>query len=407
MTVDVAVTGLGLITSAGHSVDATWQGLCASRSFAVRDPVLAGLPVDFACSVSDFDAADRLPRRLVRRTDPFVHFALTAAQQAWDDAGLAPGHVDPARIGIVLGVASSSYVGFGPVFQRLDRGEEHLVSPLMMARSIPSMAAGETAAHLDCRGPNFTVSSACASGGHALGVARDLIRAGTCDIVLAGGAESGRATFNGIAFARMGALSKRRHDPARASRPFDRDRDGFVLSEGAAVLVLERTDHARARGATVHSVLAGYGASADAHHPTNPHPDGRGLHHAITTALADARISPADIDHISAHGTGTPVGDLIEARTLAASFPAGPPPVTALKGAIGHALGAAPAIQAACAVLSLRHQAIPPTVNLDNQDEAIDLDIVTKAPKEVPLHSILSTACGFGGANAALVLRAP
>ncbi|GHG91822.1 hypothetical protein GCM10018780_12750 [Streptomyces lanatus] len=267
------------------------------------------------------------------------------------------------------------------------------------------MAAGEVAAHLDYRGPSFTVASACASGAHAIGVARDLIRSGTCDIVLAGGAESGRSPLSAIGFARLGALSTRRHDPSGASRPFDRDRDGFVLSEGAAVLVLERGDHARARGATHHGVVAGYGASADAHHPVNPHPDGRGLQQAIRTALADADLTPADIDHVSAHATSTPVGDLAEARALSHLFSSTPPPVTALKSLLGHALGAAAAIQAACALLTLRHQAIPPTANLDNQDDAIDLDIVRKAPRAARLRTVLSPAYGFGGANAALILR--
>ncbi|MGK5547102.1 beta-ketoacyl-[acyl-carrier-protein] synthase family protein [Streptomyces sp. URMC 127] len=407
MNRDVAVTGIGLVTPAGVGADATWDGLCSGRSFAATDPALAGLPVDFSCAAGDFDACAHLPRRTVRRTDPFIHLALTAAQQAAADARLTPGAAGPDRIGVVLGVGSNSLVGYPSVSRHLETGEHHLISPLALARSVPSMAAGEVAAHLDCRGPTFTVASACASGGHALGVARDLIRSGTCDLVLAGGSESGRAPLSAISFTRMGALSRRRHDPAGASRPFDRDRDGFVLGEGAAVMVLERPGHARARGATVHAVIAGYGASADAHHPTNPHPDGRGLRHAIGAALTDARLGTADIDHISAHGTSTPVGDVIEARTLRQSFAAGPPPVTALKSSLGHALGAAAAIQVACAVLTLRHQAVPPTVNVDHQDEAVDLDIVTKVPRQRQIRTVMTTSCGFGGANAVFVLRTP
>ncbi|WP_341865945.1 beta-ketoacyl-[acyl-carrier-protein] synthase family protein [Streptomyces viridosporus] len=208
-----------------------------------------------------------------------------------------------------------------------------------------------------------------------------------------------------MTFARLGALSTRQHEPSGASRSFDRDRDGFVLSEGAAVLVLERGNHARARGATAHGVVAGYGASADVHHPVNPHPDGRGLQQAIRTALADAALTPGDIDHVSAHAASTRAGDLAEARALSHVFSSTPPPVTALKSLLGHSLGAASAIQAACALLALRHQAIPPTANLDNQDDAIDLDIVRKAPRPARLRTILTTACGFGGANAALILR--
>jgi 3-oxoacyl-[acyl-carrier-protein] synthase II len=408
VTLDIAVTGIGLITPAGVGADTTWQGLCSGMSFtAAQDPLLTGLPVDLSCPVQNFDACDHLPRRTARRTDAFIHFALAAAQEAAQDAGLAPGSAEPTRIGVVLGVASNSFTGYGRVFELLHAGEHHLVSPLVLPRSLPSMAAGEVAAHLDYRGPSFTVSSACASGAHAIGIARDLIRSGTCDIVLAGGTESGRSPFGAINFARLGALSSRRHDPSGASRPFDRDRDGFVLSEGAAVLVLERGDHARARGAALHGVVAGYGASADAHHPVNPHPDGRGLQQAIRTALTDAGLTPADIDHVSAHATSTPAGDLAEARALSHVFSATPPPVTALKSLLGHALGAAAAIQAACALLALRHQTIPPTANLDHQDDAIDLDIVRKAARAARLRTVLSTACGFGGANAALILRAP
>ncbi|MDF3142280.1 MULTISPECIES: beta-ketoacyl-[acyl-carrier-protein] synthase family protein [unclassified Streptomyces] len=407
MTCDIAVTGIGLVTPAGTGTDSTWQGLCSGQSFATaHDPLLTGLPVDLSCPVLEFDACDHLPRRTVRRTDAFIHFALAAAQEAAQDAGLAPGSAEPTRIGVVLGVGSNSLIGYGRVFELLQAGEHHLVSPLALPRSVPSMAAGEVAAHLDYRGPNFTVASACASGAHAIGIARDLIRSGTCDIVLAGGAESGRSPLGAISFARLGALSTRRHDPSGASRPFDRDRDGFVLGEGAAVLVLERGDHARARGATLHGVVAGYGASADAHHPVNPHPEGRGLRQAVKSALTDADMTPADIDHVSAHATSTPAGDVAEAHALNRIFSAAPPPVTALKGSLGHALGAAAAIQAAGALLTLRHQAIPPTANLDNQDDAIDLDIVRKAARPARLHTVLTTASGFGGANAALILRA-
>ncbi|MDN3247624.1 MULTISPECIES: beta-ketoacyl-[acyl-carrier-protein] synthase family protein [unclassified Streptomyces] len=407
MTPDITVTGIGLITPAGVGADSTWQGLCSGQSFTTaQDPLLTGLPVDFSCPVQNFDACDHLPRRTVRRTDAFIHFALAAAQEAAQDAGLAPGSAEPTRIGVVLGVGSNSLLEYGRVFELLQTGEHHLVSPLVLPRSVPSMAAGEVAAHLDCRGPNFTVASACASGAHAIGIARDLIRSGTCDIVLAGGTESGRSPLSAISFARLNALSTRRHDPSGASRPFDRDRDGFVLSEGAAVLVLERGDHARARGATLHGVVAGYGASSDAHHPVNPHPDGRGLQQAIRAALADARMMPADVDHVSAHATSTPAGDIAEARALSHVFSC-TPPVTALKALLGHALGAASAIQAACALLALRHQAIPPTANLDNQDDAIDLDIVRKAPRPARLRTVLTTACGFGGTNAALILRGP
>ncbi|WP_228974496.1 beta-ketoacyl synthase [Streptomyces sp. DH12] len=406
MTSDVAITGIGLLTPAGVGTRATWEGLRTGRSFAATDPLLEGLPVDFSCAVAGFDPYAHLDRSLVRRTDPFAHLALVAARQAAEEAGL-DGRVDPARVGVILGVGSNSLLTYVTLSDHISSGRARLVSPLSVPRSVPNMAAGEVATHLDCRGPAFTVASACASGNHALGVARDLLRSGACDVVLAGGAESGRSQITAVSFARARALSTRRHDPAGASRPFDRDREGFVLGEGAAVLVLERPAHARARGARVRAYLAGYGASTDAFHFAGPHPEGRGLHQAVTTALADARLDAADIDHVTAHATGTPVGDLVEARTLRRLFPGGAPPVTALKGALGHGLGAAAAVQAACAVLSLEHQEIPPTVNLDEQDPEIDLDVVTKAPRPARLRTVLGNACGFGGMNAVVVLRAP
>ncbi|MFI9202847.1 beta-ketoacyl-[acyl-carrier-protein] synthase family protein [Streptomyces sp. NPDC053048] len=407
MTGGVAVTGIGLLTPAGLDAESSWQRLCAGRAFAEADPLLAGLPVDFSCPLTGFDARALFGRKLVARTDRFVHMALAAATRAVEDAGLSTEDIDPCRIGIVLGVASNSAASYDAAYGYQLAGDHDLVSPLTMARSLPNMAAGEVAARLGLFGPNLTITTACAAGANALGVARDLIRSGTCDVVLAGGSESARTRSAALWFARLGALSTRRHDPQGASRPFDRDRDGFVLAEGAAVLVLERPEHARARRAGVQAVISGYGAAGDAHHPTAPHPDGRGIEHAVTAALADAGITPADIDHVSAHSTSTPAGDLVEARVLRRVFQGHPPPVTAVKGALGHTLGAAGAVQAAVAVLSLRHQAIPPTANLDTQDPDIDLDIVTKVPRQQRQRAVLSNSSGFGGANAALVVCAP
>ncbi|MFJ6799024.1 beta-ketoacyl-[acyl-carrier-protein] synthase family protein [Streptomyces sp. NPDC091268] len=407
MTRVVAITGIGLLTPAGPDASTTWQGLCNGRAYAQTDPVLAGLPVDFSCPLDGFDPRALLGRKLAARTDRFVHMALAAAAQAATDSGLDGATANPRRVGVVLGVAANSAASYDAAFGYQLTGDYDLVSPLTMARSLPNMAAGEVAAHLGLRGPNLTISTACAAGANALGVARDLIRSGSCDIVLAGGSESGRTRSAALWFNRLGALSTRCRDPQSASRPFDRDRDGFVLAEGAAVLVLERLDHARARRAPVRALVAGYGAAGDAHHPTAPHPEGRGITDAITAALTDADLTPSDIDHISAHSTSTPAGDLVEARVLHRIFRGRPPAVTALKGAIGHSLGAAGAVQAAVAVLSLCHQAIPPTANLDTQDPAVDLDIVTKAPRQRPQRTVLSNSSGFGGANAALILQAP
>ncbi|PSJ28857.1 3-oxoacyl-ACP synthase [Streptosporangium nondiastaticum] len=398
---DVAVTGLGLVTAAGVGVTATWEGLLAGRSRAAPDPRLAGLPVDFSCG-SDFDAAGALGRRLAARLDRFSAMALAAAREAVADAGLDTAAWDPLRVAVVIGASSACMEHYDREFAWMAAGRPDRVSPMAIMRSIPNMAAGEVGLDLGTRGPNLAVSTACASGATAIGVARDLVRAGSCDIALAGGSESLRARSTAVGFHQMRALSARGHDPEGASRPFDADRDGFVLGEGAGVLVLERPAHARARGARPRALLRGYGASCDAHHTVAPHPDGRGAADALRTALADAGLAPGDVDHVNAHGTATRINDLAEYRALARVFRT-PPPVTAPKSVLGHAAGGSGGIEAACAVLTLQHQLIPPTANLDNPDPGLPLDIVRKTPRRARLTTVVSNSFGFGGQNAVLV----
>lgn len=400
------MTGLGLVTPAGDSPRTAWATLCAGRSLAARDPALTGLPVDFSCQVSGFDAQAELGVRMSRRMDRFAHLGLAAARRAVQDAGLAPGDWPAERVGVVLGVSSNSLQTYEQEFARLGEGRLRAVSPLALPRSIPSLLAGEVAIDLGARGPNFVTTSACASGMTAIGVARDLVRAGTCDIVLTGGSESPRAPMNAACFTQMKALSRERARPELASRPFDVDRDGLVLGEGAAVLVLEAAGHARARGARVRAFVRGYGASADAHHPIAPHPQGRGAEQALRSALVDGGCSPADVDHVSAHGTGTPLGDAVEADVLRRVFGT-PPVVTAYKSILGHAMGAAGAIATAFTLLAMEHQAVPPTANLTRQDAGRELDIPTGRPREVSVTTAVVNAFGFGGQNAVVLLSVP
>ncbi|MGW2700378.1 beta-ketoacyl-[acyl-carrier-protein] synthase family protein [Streptomyces sp. NPDC001340] len=401
----VAVTGLGLVTPAGIGRDAAWEGLCAGQSTATADPGLDGLPVAFSCRVPDLDTAGLLGHRLSRRLDRFTTFALLAAREAVADARLTPGGWDGARVGVVMGVGTGSMQGWQAEFDRLAHSTPERVSPLALPRSVPNMAAAEIALDLGAQGPNMVVSTACASGTSALGLARDWLLSGACDLVLAGGSESARLRMTAACFAQMRALSRRADSPHEASRPFDRDRDGFVLGEGAAVLVLERVEDARARSARPAALLSGFGASCDAHHFTAPHPDGDGAARAIRGALADAGLAPEDVDHVNAHGTSTPQGDTAEHNALYQVFRR-PPPVTAVKGTIGHAIGGAGAIEAACTVLTLRHQLIPPTANLDTLDPAMDLDVVTKAPRPQRIRAAVSNSFGFGGQNAVLAFTA-
>ncbi len=258
---------------------------------------------------------------------------------------------------------------------------------------------------LGAHGPSLAVTTACASGATALGTARDLLLADRCDIALAGGAEAPCHPLPSTCFAQMGALSTRLHDPEGASRPFDTDRDGFVLAEGAGLLVLERASDARARGARPHAHLSGYGASTDGYHYAAPHPEGAGITRAFNAALADAGLGTGDIGHINAHGTGTPLNDLIEGAALSRIFDGHPPPVTSTKGVTGHALGAAGAIEAALAALTLKHQSIPPTANLHQLDPDIHLDVVAKTARQHRMEAVASNSCGFGGHNTVLVMR--
>ncbi|MFW3470096.1 beta-ketoacyl-[acyl-carrier-protein] synthase family protein [Streptomyces microflavus] len=404
---DVMVTGLGLLTAAGHDPDTIWKTMSTGQSLARRDPDLAGLPVDFACAVPDLDPVAELGIRLAGRLDRFAHLALVAARRALHDARLDLRAGNPSRVGVVLGVGANSLQTSVKEFTRLGEGRATSLSPLGLPRSVPNMVAGEIAIDTGARGPNFTVSSACASGTTAVGVARDLLLGGACDVVLTGGSESARSRMSAASFAQMRALSTRTDHPEGACRPFDADRDGFVLGEGAAVLVLERPDHARARGATIRARLVGYGASADAHHPTSPHPEGAGSEQAIRQALSDAGCTPSDVGHVNAHGTATRAGDAAEALALLRVFNAAPPPVTANKSILGHALGAAGAIEAALTVLALERQEILPTANLTRQDTGREIDIVTTRPRTAPMELALSTSCGFGGQNAALLFATP
>jgi beta-ketoacyl-acyl-carrier-protein synthase II len=402
----VAVTGLGLVTPAGIGARSSWEGVLSGVSSAERDPNLAGLAVDFSCRVPDFDAAKLLGPKAARRLDRFVQLAVVAAREAVADSGLDPETWDGARVGVVLGCGMGGAATWEAQHRRmLELGPER-VSPMLVPMLVPNMVAGQLAMEFGATGPNLVTATACASGATAIGVARDLLRSGACDIVLTGGAEAGLTPLSIAGFAQMGALSMRCDEPRAASRPFDIDRDGFVAAEAAGVLVMERPEDAVARRATVRAHLAGYGASADGYHVTAPDPSGGGAGRAMIAALADAGLGPADVDHVNAHGTSTPLNDVAEAATIARVI-GDHVTVTSTKGVTGHALGAAGAIEAAFGVLTVQHQTIPPTANLDSQDPEVALDIVAKRPRETALDVVMSDSFGFGGQNAVLVVTRP
>ncbi len=404
MTENIAITGLGLVTPVGIGVQSSWEGVLSGRSAGAKDPNLAGIPIDISCRVADFDGNELLGRKAARRLDRFVQLGLVAAREAIDDSGLDPQTWDSARVGVVIGCGMGGAATWEAQHTTLiEKGPER-VSPLLIPMLIPNMVAGHIAIEFNANGPNLVTATACTSGATAIGVARDLLRTNACDVVIAGGAEAGLTPLSIAAFGQMHALSTRVDDPAAASRPFDADRDGFVAAEAAGVLVLERAEHAAARDASIRARLIGYGASADAHHITAPDPDGVGVGLAITAALESAGLSPGDVGHINAHGTSTPLNDTAEGRVINRIFGQDAPPVTSTKGVTGHSLGAAGAIEAAFSVLTLEHQRIPPTANLDKQDPEIALDVVNGAPRDAAVDVVVSNSFGFGGQNGVVVL---
>jgi 3-oxoacyl-[acyl-carrier-protein] synthase II len=406
---DVLITGLGVVTPIGIGVDTFWEALVAGRSGA--GPITrfdaSEYPVRIAAEVDDFVPTDWIDGREVARTDRFCQMGVAAASLAWEHAGLE-GTVDPERVGVIVGSGIGGLATIEEQHAALLKGGPRRVSPFMVPRLMPNAVAAAIAMRFGLKGANFSVASACASGAHAIGEALQVLRQGRADVVLAGGTEAAISPLSVAAFARMGALSGRNDDPEAASRPFDRDRDGFVFGEGAGVIVLELADHAAARRARPIARLTGYGATADAFHVTQPDPEGDGAVRAMQLALADAGVTPQDVDYVNAHGTSTPYNDRIETYALkrALGNEAKRIPITSTKSQTGHLLGAAGAVEAAVTALILERHLIPRTINLENGDPECDLDYVTEGSREETPQVALSNSFGFGGQNACLVIEA-
>jgi 3-oxoacyl-[acyl-carrier-protein] synthase II len=405
----VVVTGLGVVTPIGTGTDAFWDGLMSSRSGAgpITQFDASSMPVRIACEVDNFDATSYMDPREVGRTDRFTQLAVAAASLAWEELGWEEPPAPSDRVGVIVG---SGIGGLSTIEQStliLEKGGPRRVSPFMVPKLMPNAAAGAIAMKYHLHGPNFAPSSACATGAHAIGEAYRYLRSGLVDVMVAGGTEAALTPLSVAAFARMGALSKRNDEPERASRPFDKGRDGFVFGEGAGVLILERRDHAEARGADILCEVAGYGASADGYHVTQPDPEGAGAALAMRRALEDAGATPGDIDYINAHGTGTPYNDRVETIAVKAALgvEAKGVPVSSTKSQTGHLLGAAGAVEAAACVLAITRGAIPGTINLEDDDDECDLDYVSEGPRKLDVGFALSNSFGFGGQNACLAFR--
>jgi 3-oxoacyl-[acyl-carrier-protein] synthase II len=400
----VVVTGLGVKTPAGNDVASFWEQLCAGRASARRiesfDP--ADLSITFAGEVRDFDAVEYFGPKEARRQDRVTQLGFGAAADALGDAGELG--ADPSRCAVIIAT------GVGGLHtleenERLyfEKGPSR-VSPFFVPMMMPNATAGVVAMQLGWTGPNLCVATACAAGAHAIGEGVRLIRDGTADVVMAGGTEAAVTPLTIAAFARMGALSSRNDAPERASRPFDADRDGFVIGEGAGCVVLEPLERARARGATIYGEVAGYGRNADAYHITAPSPGGAGAAVCMQLALDDAAVEPSAIGHVNAHGTSTPLNDAAEAEAVRKVFGDSAPVVTSTKGVTGHLIGAAGAVEAVAALLSVRDGIVPPTANLEKLADDIELDVVAGSPREIGPKPAISNSFGFGGHNACLVI---
>lgn len=400
----VVVTGIGPATPVGIGREAFWSSLVSGRSgigaITRFDP--EGFPVRIAGEVQDLDPAEFMEPKEVRRTDRFVHLALAAAHLAHQDSG-SPGLV-PERTAVLMGTGIGGITTLEEAVRVLvERGPER-VSPFMVPAMMPNAAAGHVAMALGLTGPNIGVVTACAASAHAIGEAFRTIREDRADVAFAGGADASITAVSIAAFARMGALS-RNPDAERASRPFDRGRDGFVLSEGACVLVLEEAERAKARGATIYGEITGYGATADAFHVTQPEPEGLGAIAAMQAALAEAGEPAEAVGYINAHGTSTPLNDVAEARAIHKVFGDHRPAVSSTKSMTGHLLGAAGALEAAATVLALHDGTLPPTINLGNPDPECELDHVADAARKEQVDLALSNSFGFGGQNAVLAIK--
>ncbi len=405
----VVITGLGAVSPLGNDFETSWQNLIAGRSGAdeIKQFDASEYPVHFACELKDFDPAEWIEKKQARRMDRFAQMIVAAAIQARDDAGL---EIEPEadRIGASIATGIGGLKAFQDCFETLlERGPDR-VNPFSIPQIIPNMGAGWVSMYLGTRGPLSSQCTACAASNMAIGEATDAIRLGRADVMLAGGTEAGITRVGIAGFSAMRALSRRNDAPEVASRPFDAGRDGFVMGEAGAVVVVEALEHAQARDAKIYAELLGYGLSSDARHVTEPDPTGENPARAMTMALADAGVNADEVDYINAHGTSTPLGDASETRVIKLALGeenARNTPVSSTKGSTGHCLGAAGAIEAIFATLAVNRNVLPPTINYDEPDPECDLDYIPNEAREAEVKTAMSNSFGFGGHNACIVIR--
>src|SRR3989454_5405467 len=405
----VVITGIGAVTPLGPDVDVTWANLIAGKSGAgkITQFDTSGFPVDFGCEVVDFEPTVWIDHKAARRMDRFAQLAVSAARQAEADAGIDIA-AEAERVGAAIATGIGGLKSFESCVDTLNERGPDRVNPFAIVQIIPNLAAGWVSMELGTKGPLLSECTACAASNMAIGDGLDAIRLGRADVMVCGGTEAPISEVGMAGFAAMRALSLRNDDPVHASRPFDAGRDGFVMGEAGAVLVLEELERARGRGAKIYAEVAGYGLSSDAKHVTEPDPTGENPARAMKNAFADAGIDPAEIDYVNAHGTSTPLGDAAETRVIKLALGeenARKTPVSSTKGATGHCLGAAGAVEAIFCTLAIHHGVLPPTINYEIPDPECDLDYVPNEAREAEVGVAVSNSFGFGGHNASIALR--
>lgn len=405
----VVITGLGMLSPLGNTVADSWQGILAGRSGIglIEHMDLSAYTTRFGGSVKGFDVEQYLTAKEARKLDLFIQYGLAASFQAVRDAGLEVTDANRERIGVAMGSGIGGLTNIENNCRSLIEQGPRRISPFFVPGSIINMVSGFLSIHLGIQGPNYAIATACTTGTHCIGMAARNIAYGEADVMIAGGSEMAACGLGLGGFGAARALSTRNDEPTRASRPWDKGRDGFVLSDGAGALVLEELEHARARGATIYAELVGFGMSGDAFHMTSPPDDGAGAARCMRNALRDAGLNADQVQYINAHGTSTPAGDLAEAAAVKSVFGdhAYSVAVSSTKSMTGHLLGAAGAVEAIFSVLAIRDQVAPPTINLDEPDEGCDLDFVPHQARSMPIDVVLSNSFGFGGTNGSLVFR--
>jgi 3-oxoacyl-[acyl-carrier-protein] synthase II len=408
----VVVTGIGTVSSVGIGKDEFWNGIVNGKSgikLVTRVPEHLRSACQIAAEITDFDPAKYMEPKQAKRMDRFIQFAVTAAKLAAEDADYDKNTEDPERVGVVVGSAAGGFQSIEEQFHVMMTKGPSRCSPFTVPMFIVNMAAGWISILHNAKGPNTCAVTACATSSHSIGDAMMIIQRGDADVIFAGGSEAPITALSMAGFSSARTLSTRNDAPEKASRPFDRDRDGFIMAEGGAVLILESLTHAKARGARIYAEVVGYGMTGDAHDIVQPPPDGQGAARAMKVALKQAGLKPTDVQYVNAHGTSTPLGDRAETtaiKNVFGEYAKNGLTVSSTKSMTGHLLGAAGAIEAAVCVLAIHHSVLPPTINLDNPDQECDLDYVpNKARHNVPINVAMSNSFGFGGHNACLIFK--